>query len=85
MRLEFQESVVQVLIKNQNSFDLDWICERYPSIILAVANQTLIDFVLVFECPDDCSNQGTCDASNGVCNCEVGLSGDNCAGQSKQI
>ena len=62
-----------------------WICKRCPSIILAGANQTLIDFVLVFECPDDCSNQGTCDASSGVCNCEVGFAGDNCAGQSKQI
>ena len=48
-------------------------------------DHTLIHFVLVIQCPDDCSDKGTCDARSGICSCEAGFSGDNCAGQSKQI
>merc|ERR1712150_91787 len=31
-------------------------------------------------CPDDCSGQGTCDASTGTCTCNNGFAGANCAG-----
>ena len=34
-------------------------------------------------CPDDCSGQGTCDASTGVCTCNTGFTGANCAGKKK--
>ena len=32
-------------------------------------------------CPDDCSGQGTCDASTGTCTCNTGFTGANCAGK----
>ena len=34
-------------------------------------------------CPDDCSGQGTCDASTGTCTCNTGFTGANCAGKKK--
>ena len=36
-------------------------------------------------CPDDCSGQGTCDASTGVCTCNTGFTGANCAGKKKRF
>ena len=32
-------------------------------------------------CPDNCSGQGTCDATTGVCTCNAGFTGANCAGK----
>ena len=36
-------------------------------------------------CPDDCSGQGTCDASTGTCTCNTGFTGANCAGKKKRF
>ena len=36
---------------------------------------------LYVACPNDCSGQGTCDASTGVCTCNTGFTGANCAGK----
>ena len=31
--------------------------------------------------PDDCSNQGICDVSNGTCICDPGFQGEMCQGK----
>ena len=38
-------------------------------------------------CPNDCTHptQGTCNIITGVCTCEEGYKGNNCAGKSNQI
>ena len=38
---------------------------------------------LEFNCPGDgtCSNQGICDDSTGICNCDSGFEGQSCEGK----
>ena len=38
---------------------------------------------LEFNCPGDgnCSNQGICDDSTGICNCDSGFEGQSCQGK----
>ena len=47
----------------------------------------LSKFVLDIQCPDDCTDPsvGTCDLSSGICTCENGFTGENCAGKSKNL
>ena len=42
-----------------------------------------MEYNSIVKCPGDstCSNQGTCDVSNGTCVCDSGFQGDMCQGK----
>ena len=48
----------------------------------------IIPKIEIRECPDNCTDpsQGTCtDILSGICTCENGFTGENCAGKSKNL
>ena len=53
------------------------------SITMFIFLQLILFSLSEFNCPGDgtCSNQGICDDSTGICNCDSGFEGQSCEGK----